>query len=240
MPRRPKKPEGRQRNPALMLFLSLNMILLAFFILLVALSQPDKSKQAEIAVQVRRAFQSFGGAFLGLGPYLEQTGVSREQSVETVAELERYLQELSRFVEESPQSKALNFEISTEGVRIRLSNDLLFPEAGAALRPGAGPVLDRMYELILRTTNPVRIEGHTDNRPVRTPEVRDNWHLSALRAMAVFRYFTANGEIPEDRFAVAGYGSQRPVASNLTASGRQRNRRVAIVFQGPVQELGEP
>ena len=80
MQRRVKELEGRKRDPSLIMFLALNMILLAFFILLVALSQPNKTKEAELAIEVKKAFRTFGGTFLGLGGFIDQSGVSDEQS----------------------------------------------------------------------------------------------------------------------------------------------------------------
>ena len=79
MPRVKNKSQGRVRDPPLVLFLALNMILLAFFILLVAFSQPNETKETELLIEVKKAFQTFGGAFLGLGEKLDVSGLSRDQ-----------------------------------------------------------------------------------------------------------------------------------------------------------------
>ena len=240
MAKRVKKPEGRKRDSTQMMFLALNMILLAFFILMVALSQPDKTKEAEIANQIKKAFQTYGGTFLGLGTFVEQTGVSADEELESSQELEQFLGEVSRFVEENKEDKTLSYEIVAEGLIINISEKFSFEPRSSEIVVASMPLFDSIYNLMLRTTNKVRIEGHSDNVPVRGVTFRDNWQLSAQRAMSVFKYFTAKGEIATARFAVAGYGPHRPLASNLTESGRQRNRRVSIVFQGKLIRVDQP
>ena len=101
------------------------------------------------------------------------------------------------------------------------------------------PIYNSIYNLIVRTTNKIRIEGHTDNVPIRTNVIRDNWELSAKRALTVYRFFTSSGELPAERFKVVGRGSQKPLASNLTEAGRDRNRRVSVVFEGKLTRVGE-
>lgn len=237
---RPKKKEGeRQRDASLIMFLSLNMILLAFFILLVALSAPNETKQNELAIQVRKAFQSFGGAFLSLGSTVTEQGISREQNpITDTQKIEALLGELTRFLEENKESKAVSYEISSEGLSIHVSDDLAFQPGSTAIGEKGLPVYNRIYNLIVRTTNRIRIEGHTDNVPVRTAEIKDNWELSAKRALAVLRFFTASGEVPAKRFQVAGHGMHRPKGSNLTEEGRRGNRRVSVIFVGRLIQVG--
>ena len=235
-----KKPEGPPKDPSRVMFLSLNMILLAFFILLVALSQPNKTKEAELLIEVRKAFQSFGGAYLGLGRFLEERGVDRERNpLESTREVEKFLGELTRFIAENEEAKELSYDISKEGLTVHLSERFAFAEGQDRILERGLPVFNALYELILRTTNPVRIVGHTDNRDVRSNRILDNWELSAARAMAVFRFCTAGGEIPIERFAMEGRGAQQPLSTNLTASGRTTNRRVTVTMVGALQRVGE-
>jgi chemotaxis protein MotB len=77
----------------------------------------------------------------------------------------------------------------------------------------------------------VRVEGHTDDRPIRTTEYPSNWELSAARAASVVHLFMDHGIAP-DRLAVLGFGQYRPAAANTSASGRNANRRVSIVILG--------
>lgn len=236
--RRAGKEQGPQRDPTRALFLSLNMILLAFFILLVALSQPDEERQAEVALRVREAFQSFGGAYLSLGPRPEQRGVQRqEEALETSRTVEQFLGELSRFIERSDAENELSYEIRSEGLTIHISQDFAFRPGSAELREAAEPLLESLYGLVLRTTNRVRIEGHSDDQEIRTSRYTDAWELSAARAMTVFRLLTRTGELPQERFSVAGYGPTRPRATNLTEEGRAMNRRVSVTLVGELEPL---
>lgn len=239
---RPRKKQqvGRQRDAALIMFLSLNMILLAFFILLSALSAPNETKEAELAIEVRRAFQSFGGSFLGLGSFAATDGISRDQNpIEDSENLEAYLGELTRFLEENKETKAVSYEVTSEGLIIHISEKFSFKPGSADLLEEGQPLYNSIYNLIVRTSNPLRIEGHTDNLPIQTNVIRDNWELSAKRALSVFRFFTASGEVPSSRFKVVGRGARRPLASNLTEAGRDRNRRVSVVFEGKLRRVGE-
>ncbi|MEE8394510.1 MAG: OmpA family protein, partial [bacterium] len=127
----------------------------------------------------------------------------------------------------------------SEGIFIHVAETASFREGSAELLDQGIPLYNNILNLILRTSNTVRIEGHTDNADIRSSEARDNWDLSARRAMAVFRFFTTSGEVPESRFSVVGYGKQRPLVSNLTEAGRARNRRVTVVFVGKLKPLTE-
>jgi chemotaxis protein MotB len=74
----------------------------------------------------------------------------------------------------------------------------------------------------------VRVEGHTDTRPISTVRFRSNWDLSTARATAVIAKLAAEG-MQSPRLSAAGYGEFRPVADNATEEGRKLNRRVDLV-----------
>jgi chemotaxis protein MotB len=77
--------------------------------------------------------------------------------------------------------------------------------------------------------NGIRVEGYTDNVPIRTSVFYSNWELSAARAGSVVRVLAGQG-VDASRLAVVGYGEQRPARSNDTADGRNANRRVVVVI----------
>jgi len=78
--------------------------------------------------------------------------------------------------------------------------------------------------------NRVILEGHTDNQPIEDAGGVTNWEYSIGRATAVLHYFIDVQELSPARFGVSGYAEYRPVASNATEEGRDRNRRVEIVI----------
>ena len=74
----------------------------------------------------------------------------------------------------------------------------------------------------------IDVVGHTDSDPIKKSKWKDNWELSAQRALAVTRYLVDKG-IPAGSVRASGCGSARPVASNASSRGKARNRRVEIV-----------
>jgi len=74
----------------------------------------------------------------------------------------------------------------------------------------------------------IDVVGHTDTDPIKKSPWKDNWELSAERALTVIRYLIQRG-IPENQIRASGCGEARPIASNATAAGKARNRRVEIV-----------
>jgi chemotaxis protein MotB len=77
--------------------------------------------------------------------------------------------------------------------------------------------------------HPVRVVGHTDSQPIRTAQYPSNWQLSGARAAAVVQNFAADGVLAQ-RMSLSGYAAERPAATNSTAQGRARNRRVDVVL----------
>jgi chemotaxis protein MotB len=94
--------------------------------------------------------------------------------------------------------------------------------------------------ILLQTPNFIRIEGHTDNVPINTPRFPSNWELSVARATSVVQYLISRHNFPPERLSATGYGEYRPKASNATAEGRQKNRRVDFVILSSLYEKAEP
>lgn len=130
------------------------------------------------------------------------------------------------------QISALQAEITDRGLVLTLG-DLLFATDRAILEPGADRHLDRLVSFLERyPERRVEIEGHTDN--VGSGEY--NLGLSRRRADSVLDYLTQRGINP-GRLSALGLGQERPIASNLTAAGRQQNRRVEIIIENPQESL---
>lgn len=116
-------------------------------------------------------------------------------------------------------------------VEVEIRTDILFPSGIATLSPPAEQVLKQLAETLKPFPNSIRVEGHTDNRPISTSAFPSNWELSAARAASVVHLFTRAGMDPA-RLAVIGLGENRPAQSNATADGRNANRRVLLVILG--------
>jgi chemotaxis protein MotB len=114
-------------------------------------------------------------------------------------------------------------------IEVEIRTDILFPSGSARLAPSAIDIIRRLAAVLARFPNPVRVEGFTDDVPIRTMQFYSNWELSAARAGSVVHVLSDRG-VASDRLAVVGFGEQHPVASNLTSQGRNANRRVTVVI----------
>ena len=114
-------------------------------------------------------------------------------------------------------------------IEVQFRSDILFPSGSARLSGNAVSAIRRLAAVLVRFPNPVRVEGFTDNVPIRTLQFHYNWELSAARAGSVVHVLQKQGVAPR-RLAVIGFGDQRPIASNATAAGRRANRRVVVLI----------
>jgi chemotaxis protein MotB len=114
-------------------------------------------------------------------------------------------------------------------LEVEVKTDILFASGEANLSNKAIPALDALAATLTKYPNPVRVEGHTDNRPINTRYYPSNWELSAARAASVVHRFARSGMNP-DRLSVIGFGEYRPTRPNDTVAGRDANRRVVIVI----------
>jgi chemotaxis protein MotB len=114
-------------------------------------------------------------------------------------------------------------------LEVEVRTDILFPSGVATLSDKAYPALDALALTLGKYPNPLRVEGHTDDRPINTRYYPSNWELSAARAASVVHRFQSAGIAPS-RLSVIGFGETRPVKPNDTAENRGTNRRVVIVI----------
>ncbi|GGC03987.1 flagellar motor protein MotD [Oxalicibacterium flavum] len=121
------------------------------------------------------------------------------------------------------------------GVSVEINASVLFAPAEARLSPQSEKTLRAVAEVLTQVDNQIQVEGHTDNVPISNPMFPSNWELSAVRASSVVRLFIDAG-IAEGRLLAVGHGANQPVASNDTAEGRLRNRRVQLMIQSGLPE----
>jgi len=113
-------------------------------------------------------------------------------------------------------------------LEVQINTDILFPSGSGGFVGEALPVLDRLAEVLKPFPNPIRVEGHTDDRPIRTRAFPSNWELSAARAASVVHEFTKAGIDPL-RLEIVGFGEYHPLQPNDSIAGRNANRRVTIL-----------
>lgn len=139
---------------------------------------------------------------------------------------------LARAIEELASNEPqVRMELTTSetGTVISLAETGSFPVGTADLTPAAARALAGLARVLRTEPSVIRIEGHTDDRPIRTPRYASNWELSTARATRVVQFLVEEGALPPARLSAAGYGEYRPRLANDTAESRARNRRVDIV-----------
>ena len=117
-------------------------------------------------------------------------------------------------------------------VGIDIDAELLFREGDAALSAGAKELLADVVHVLRDQACAIRVEGHTDDKPIANGRFASNWELSAARAAVVVRQLAAAG-IAEARMTAVGMAANQPLVSNASADGRARNRRVHLVLLRP-------
>lgn len=129
---------------------------------------------------------------------------------------------------------------SPRGITVEINASVLFTSGEATLQPASIEALTAVARVLAQVDNPIQVEGHTDNVPIKSPLYPSNWELSSARAASVVRLFTEQGVSPA-RLVAIGYADNRPLDTNATPEGRARNRRVNILIlhekQGEVREI---
>jgi chemotaxis protein MotB len=124
-------------------------------------------------------------------------------------------------------------DIRVVGDRFVFQSEVFFDAGQAVLKPEGRGELDKLAAILVdlaREMPPdipwiLRVDGHTDNRPIRSPQFPSNWHLSAGRAIAVVEYLITRG-LPSDRIAATGFGEYQPLDVANTDDAWRRNRRI--------------
>jgi chemotaxis protein MotB len=121
--------------------------------------------------------------------------------------------------------------IRRRGLVIQLLTDKVFFDSGqAVIKPGAEHLVSKIATVVRdERTHPIVVEGHTDSVPVNGGRYSSNFDLSGARAAAVTDDFVANGVLAR-RISLGGQAANEPVASNSTAGGRAKNRRVEVIL----------
>lgn len=242
-----KQPKGSPRW--MTTYSDMITLILVFFILLFSMSQIDVAKFEAVADSFRNRmiFDSFPSTLPMENP---SENIDREDNdgfkenflVEKDEELnsddleddkdllDELLAEIQVFLQENDLQNVITANRTDQGVVLILQERILFDSAQAEIKPSGEPFLDKIGLLLSNIPNSVRVEGHTDNRPISTLQFPSNWELSAARASSVIRHVLNSNEFEEDRFIAVGYGDTRPIVDNDSPENWSRNRRVEVVI----------
>lgn len=196
-------------------------LLLAFFILIVSISSVQESEFKKAMGSLQRALGLLKSNVALMSPTQATVYIPPRSQVRKV------IKKMHRTMDVPEIEDNISFESTEEGVRIRISNPLLFDIGKANLKPEVYPVLTEIATLLDTSNFPIVIEGHTCNIPIHNEHFQSNWELSAARSVAVVQFFVQQGLAPK-RFTSVAYGEYRPLKSNDTPEGRSKNRRVEV------------
>ena len=202
-------------------------LLLAFFVILYAISKVDLKKYESVAVSLR-------GAFKGAAPYpiptkirgMDGLGPKTDLLFDVVGQLREQLGE-------DLTDERIQIERTTDKIILRFQDAILFERGRAELRPGARRLLGKVANVIRPLPHQMEAEGHTDTLPIRSGQFPSNWELSAARATAVVRYLVEENGLSPARLAARGMGEHQPLYPNDPVRGEPRNRRVEIRILTP-------
>ncbi|HOE65718.1 MAG TPA: flagellar motor protein MotB [Candidatus Hydrogenedentes bacterium] len=243
----------------LLTYADLITLLMVFFIVMYAMSKVDASKMQQLIFTMRTAFKNLptspvAGSGMGIqtgnsvavmqrtqrssSPPLPLEAAQASQSAKKKAESlhSRGMTSIKEKIEGLVQEKGLGQNVAVtvgaggNSLVVRLADSLLFESGNASLSPQAAPLLDSVGMILAQTGKYVRVEGHTDDVPVRSGRYETNWQLSTERATNVVMYLIAHYQILPELLSASGYGEYRPLVRNESPETRARNRRVEFVI----------
>ncbi|PCI36532.1 MAG: hypothetical protein COB53_09220 [Elusimicrobia bacterium] len=252
MARKPPEAEYENAERYLITYADLITLLLGLFIILYVSAEQDTAKYEKMTEAMGSVFSAPGSgtrtggkskrigigvanslrdgkgeAISGIGGWGrgEKEGKGKGEG-DAPPRLEDSVEQLRNLVQDAHALVILN----ERGIVVSLKDDLFFDPGSSDFLPEAYAKLAKVAYELKKINNAVRIEGHTDSRPVHSLRYSSNWHLSAARAVETAEFLIETGNLNMRRISIAGYGDTHPIASNKTVGGRRRNRRVEIVI----------
>ena len=215
-------------------------LLLCFFVLMFASSTQDIEKFAQIAAsfssdnKIVIMPEQKAGMLEALGNGIIQMPVAQGSSDKEFEqkgkeEMDSIAENFKTYFAENNLEDKIEIEKNDRYITLNFKDGILFESGSSDLKPQALTILGQVADELLKyPDNNIKIEGHTDNKPINTVRYPNNWYLSAARAISVATHFTDNKGFPPNRIATEGYGEYRPKVPNDTPENRAINRRVEI------------
>ncbi len=266
--RRKKQEEEPNHERWLVSYADFITLLFAFFTTLYAISTVDVQKMGKMVTSMRESFDSnlfpAGSRSLSLNPgagdnpssreilqSIDQRGTraknaanlasgSRRNLLSGEKELGRLKREIEQILSAEVQKGRLRMKLEPRGLVISLGEAGMYDSGSDQIKPEGKAMLDTVAMSLASLQNQIRVEGHTDNVPIRNSRFPSNWELSTARATGMLRYLVERYSFMPDLLSAGGYAEYRPAATNDTEEGRTHNRRVDIVVLDPAAARIEP
>ena len=168
----------------------------------------------------------------------EELGSKLREREEEARKLQETYDGLVANLKKELQSGQIEVKQLRDGLRVNVAQDILFDSGSAALDNNGIEVLQRVAAQLKKSPHQILVIGHTDNKPIGPALVKQyptNWELAGARAASVVRLFDDSG-LPAKRLVAVSMADVQPVASNKTAEGRARNRRIEISLRPAAAE----
>ncbi|MGO1463636.1 MAG: flagellar motor protein MotD [Oleiphilaceae bacterium] len=246
--RRPPQNDLHNKERWLISYADFITLLFAFFVVMYSVSSVNEGKYKVLSETLTGVFnapqRSFQPIEVGEQPPRPDTGPSEDIIPPAVTEapgnpdqdarerteaLRTMADQLAMAFDELISRGVVTLETNDQWLALNLPGSLLFGSGDAEPHYDAFGVIEKIARVLKNRDNAIKVEGFTDNQPIRTSRFPSNWELSAARAAAVVRMLGMNGIEPE-RMAAVGYGQHQPLARNDTKEGRKRNRRVVLLI----------
>ncbi len=236
---------GRPAPPWLLTFSDMMSLLLAFFIMLVALSSLDNERVKNVVSSLRGAF----GVEFSLSQLSPQNrpvpsravamdGSKRKPEGKLLrSQMDGVARALIQDVDMLNARESVDIQVLEDGLHLRLRDDVLFAPGSADLSPNGLKLLNVLGQRLAPYSNAIEVQGHTDATRTTSGRFPSNWHLSFARAYAVMQHYVVERGIERSRFKLAALADTQPLASNYTLEGRAKNRRVELVLRAEDEDL---
>ena len=238
-----KCPDCEECLPAwLAAFGDLMSLLLCFFVLLLSMSSMDAKKISEAIGSLSGAMSVLEGGTqteISKKRMLQSTPIdSQDETSEEVNRVQQAIGDANEMMDKG-SGPAISLDDAQEGFVIKLPASLLFKSGSATIENQDALLFLKRVALIIEelpADMAVSVQGHTDNQgPGTKSAFKDNWELSSARAISVLQELLLDGVLP-NRISASGYAEYKPLATNATENGREKNRRVELHFYGSKKE----
>jgi chemotaxis protein MotB len=211
----------------LLSYADLVTLLLALFTTLYAASTIDAQKLAPLSSSLQEAFNTPQDSAMADARAAMVPPVTIVAANTPPADLQlRLAQDLADAI----KLDRIRMHRDARGLILSLPEQAAFAVASSDVSGEARQMIDRIANAVAPTPNAIRVEGHTDNVPIKTSRFTSNWELSTARASAVVEYLVKSSRLAPERLSAAGYGEFHPRVPNDTPDNRASNRRIDIVI----------
>ena len=208
-------------------------LLFAFFVVMYSISSVNEGRFRTVSDSIKAALHPIVSPLAIPTPF--QVGNNKPSSIvpNVVPSRDmavRRLQQALKTLQASVRPETVQItEPGDSTIVLSLPELVLFESGAATLRAEAMPFLQALAEALVELDRQIKVQGHTDNIPIRSAQFPSNWELSAIRAVMVVRALGELYGVPSQNLSAVGFADSRPVTDNQTPENRAKNRRVEIV-----------